>query len=85
MGGARIKNGGSRDERATERRLDNTTMTILITFILTTTVWGALAAFALRRVAMHLKENPEGIEAISKHVLLPILGRRNESKKAEGA
>ncbi len=59
-------------------------MTVLITFVLTTAAWGVAAAFLLRRVAVHLKENPEGVETVSRHVLLPIFSRRNEPKKAEG-
>jgi hypothetical protein len=55
-------------------------MTIILTFLLTTVALGALGFLALRRVAIHLKENPEGIEAVSKHVLLPLLGRKSAAQ-----
>jgi hypothetical protein len=51
--------------------------TILFTFVLTVLGLAALAVFLLRRVAAHVRDNPEAVEAISKHVLLPLFsGRR---------
>jgi hypothetical protein len=85
MGTSRTEVGNKSDESQRPKSLERNTMTILLTFILTTAGWGALLALALRRVAMHLKDNPEGVEAISKHVLVPILGRRAEQpRKTEG-
>lgn len=55
---------------------------IFLTFILTTALYACLVALALRRVAAHLRGNPEAVKAVTEHVLLPVLGRQAEQKPA---
>ncbi len=54
---------------------------MFITFLFTTALYGALVWLAWRRVVVHLKENPEGVQAFTQHILIPLLGRRPEQKK----
>jgi hypothetical protein len=55
-------------------------MTLILTFLFTTVLWLGVLIFALRRVILHLKDNPEGCQAISEHVLVPLFGRREEKE-----
>ncbi|MHB1423119.1 MAG: hypothetical protein ACYC3I_07985 [Gemmataceae bacterium] len=50
-------------------------MEIFFTWLLTTFVYGALLWFAVQRVVRHLKNNGEGLKAVTEHVLLPMLGK----------
>jgi len=43
---------------------------------LTTALYGALGCLAFRRVAAHLKDNPDGVRAVGEHVIIPLLGRK---------
>jgi hypothetical protein len=47
-----------------------------LTFLLTTALYGVLLGLACRRVSRHLQGNPEGVRAVTEHVLIPLLGRR---------
>lgn len=48
---------------------------IILTFLLTTALYGFLLWWACRRISRHLQGNPEGVKAVTDHVLLPLLGR----------
>ena len=56
---------------------------VVMTFILTTGVYACLMWLAGRRVAHHLRGNPEAVKAVTEHVLLPMLGRQAEQKPTE--
>jgi len=53
-------------------------LTVLLTYVLTTTAYSLLGWLAFRRIAQHLEGNPDGIKAVTTHVLLPLLGRGKE-------
>jgi hypothetical protein len=53
-------------------------VTILVTFVLTTALYGGLAVWGLRRLIRHLQSNNDGVKAVTEHVLLPMLGRSPE-------
>jgi uncharacterized protein YneF (UPF0154 family) len=52
----------------------------LITFVVTTASYGTGMFFAWRRIAEHLKENPEASRVFAEHVLIPLLARKSEAK-----
>jgi hypothetical protein len=60
-------------------------LTILLTFAITTGGFVTLLILALRRVGEYWRENEEGMQAIVRHGLLPLLGKKknHEQKKAE--
>ena len=37
---------------------------------------GILVWLAWRRLAQHLKENPDGVAALTSHLFVPLLGRK---------
>jgi hypothetical protein len=51
---------------------------VFLTFLLTTALYGGLLWLACRRVSRHLQGNPEAVKAVADHVLIPLLGRRQE-------
>jgi hypothetical protein len=53
----------------------------ILTFLGTTALWGFVLWLATRRVVHHLRGNPEGIAALTAHLLVPLLGRREEPKQ----
>jgi hypothetical protein len=53
---------------------------VIMTFILSVAVCACLVWRAGRRVAHHLRGNPEAVNAVTEHVLLPMLGRQDEQK-----
>jgi hypothetical protein len=53
-------------------------MEVLVTFIVTTAIYAVGLWMALRRVAVHLKDNEAGSKAVTEHVLLPILGKKEK-------
>lgn len=57
---------------------------IVLTFLLTTAVYGILLYLAARRISRHLQGNEVGVKAVTDHVLIPLLGRRpdDESERA---
>ncbi|HYV37931.1 MAG TPA: hypothetical protein VE988_19760 [Gemmataceae bacterium] len=55
-----------------------TVILVLVTFIATTGVYLGLLILAFRRVARHLQGRPDAVEAVTEHVLLPLLGRKRE-------
>jgi hypothetical protein len=57
---------------------------ILITFILTTALYAALFWLATRNLARHLQDNPEAIHALSKHLFVPLLGKRAKEDDLPG-
>ncbi len=57
---------------------------IVVTFILTTCLYGCLLFLACRRVATHLQGNQDAINAVTVHVLMPILGRKPEKNTDSG-
>ena len=56
---------------------------VLLTFLLTTALYGALALLAWQRLARHLKDNPQAVEAFTRHILLPLLGRTEDDTKKD--
>lgn len=48
---------------------------ILFTFLITTALYAVLLWLAVQRIVRHLKNNPEGVKAVTDHVLLPMLGK----------
>ena len=54
-------------------------MTVALTFVLTTGLFGGLAWWACRRITDHLRDNPEGVAALTNHLFMPLLGRRSEA------
>jgi hypothetical protein len=57
---------------------------VLLTLVVTTLIYLSLFALALRRVASHLRGNAEAVQAVTEHVLVPLLGRQKgdaEKKK----
>jgi hypothetical protein len=48
---------------------------IILTFLLTTALYGALVFFPARRLAVYLQAHPEAVHALSQHLLLPLFGR----------
>lgn len=50
-------------------------LTILLTFLMTTLAWLVLLGFGLRRLAFHLKGNEAAMQAVTQHVLLPLIGK----------
>ncbi len=53
---------------------------IILTFLLTTALYGALLWLAVRRILRHLQGNEEAVKAVTDHVLIPLLGRRPEDE-----
>jgi hypothetical protein len=49
---------------------------ILLTFAFTTILYAFLLWLAARRVVRHLQEAPEGVKALTEHLLVPLLGRK---------
>lgn len=54
---------------------------MFLMFFITTGGYGFLAYLAFRRVAAHLRNNPEGMKMVTQHVLMPLLGRKPEKPK----
>jgi hypothetical protein len=51
---------------------------VLLTFVATTGIYSVLFILAFRRVARHLQGRPEAVEAVTEHVLVPLLGRQKD-------
>jgi len=49
---------------------------VLLTFVATTGIYTGLLVLAFRRVARHLQGHPEAMQAVTEHVLLPLLGKK---------
>jgi hypothetical protein len=56
---------------------------VLLTFVLTTLAYVALTFLAWRRVVEHLRDDPEASQAFSRHVLIPLLGRKSKEAPSE--
>ncbi len=50
-------------------------------FIMETGILAIIAWYAWRRIAAHLKENENGVAALTTHLFLPLLGKRKEGEK----
>ena len=53
-------------------------MVVFIVWFCTTALYAVPVFIGVRRVMLHLKDNPEPCEAFSRHVLIPLLGRKPE-------
>ncbi len=53
-------------------------MLILITFLLTTALNGALLVYAVRKLTAYLQRNAEARKKVVEHVLVPLFGRKPE-------
>jgi hypothetical protein len=51
---------------------------ILVTFVLTTVLYASLGVWGLMRVIRHLQTNRAAVQAVTEHVLMPLLGRTSE-------
>jgi hypothetical protein len=51
---------------------------MFLTFLFTTAIYGSVLWLACRRISRHLQGNPEGVKAVTQHVLIPLLGRPPE-------
>jgi hypothetical protein len=51
---------------------------ILVTFVLTTVLYAGLGLWGLARVIRHLQTNRAAVQAVTEHVLMPLLGRKSE-------
>jgi len=58
---------------------------IVLTFLLTTALYGFLLWLACRRISRHLQGNPEGVKAVTDHVLIPLLGRQPDEESERAA
>jgi len=56
-------------------------MIIFLVWFFTTVLYGVPVFMGARRLMMHMKENQEACEAFSRHVLVPLLGRKPEEPK----
>jgi hypothetical protein len=59
-------------------------MTVFIVWFFTTALYAVPVIIGARRLMLHLKDNQEGCEAFSRHVLIPLLGRRKDPPKKVG-
>jgi len=61
----------------------------LVTFVLTSAVYlgglGAVLFIAGRRLAEHLKGDSEAVAAVTRHVMIPLLGRKGKPSPVAGA
>ena len=61
----------------------------LVTFLLTSAVFlggfGTVLFIAGRRLADHLKGDAEAVAAVTRHVMIPLLGRKGKPASAEAA
>jgi hypothetical protein len=51
---------------------------ILVTFLLTTLLYVGLGVWGFMRVIRHLQANRAAVQAVTEHVLMPLLGRKSE-------
>jgi len=49
---------------------------MFLMFVLMAVGEGVVVWLAFARVSRHLQGNPDGVKAVSEHVLIPLLGRR---------
>lgn len=49
---------------------------MVLMFVLETGILVALAVWLGRRVVLHLKENPAAVSALSEHLWMPLLGKK---------
>jgi hypothetical protein len=49
---------------------------MLSTFLATSAVFVLLLGLAIRRIIRHLQGDPEAVQAVTAHVLVPLLGRK---------
>jgi len=53
-------------------------MAIFLVWLFTTALCAVPVVIGARRLMLHLRNNQEGCEAFSKHVLIPLLGKKIE-------
>ena len=58
---------------------------VLLTFMATTALHFVLLILAVRRVARHLQGNDAATKAVTEHVLLPLLGRQEETDDSDAS
>jgi hypothetical protein len=59
-------------------------MIIFLVWFCTTALYAVPVFICARRLMHHLKDNQEACEAFSRHVLIPLLGRKPEPPKKAG-
>jgi hypothetical protein len=57
---------------------------MFVMFILMMAGGGGLAWLIWRRLAGHLKENPEAVAALTTHLFLPLLGKKEAPAEMDG-
>ena len=56
-------------------------MMVFIVWFCTTALYAVPVFIGARRLVLHLKDNQEACEAFTRHVLVPLLGRKAEQPK----
>jgi len=54
---------------------------MVLAFVLLAGGGGTLMWFTWRRIAEHLKENPDAVAALTVHLFVPLLGRKEAKKE----
>ncbi len=57
---------------------------MFIMFVAMSGALGIAGWLAWRRLAEHLKDNPEAVAAVAKHVFVPLLSEKEKEGKPEG-
>jgi hypothetical protein len=60
-----------------------TLILMLLTFVATTATYAGLLFLAFRRVARHLQGSPDAMQAVTEHVLVPLLGKKQDEAENE--
>jgi hypothetical protein len=58
-------------------------MMVFLVWFCTTALYAVPVFIGARRLMLHLRGNQEACEAFSKHVLIPLLGRKPKEKAEE--
>jgi hypothetical protein len=56
---------------------------VVLTFVVTTGTYAVLLFLAFRRVARQLQGRPEALRAVTEHVLVPLLGKKQGEAETE--
>ncbi len=56
---------------------------MFVTFVVTLAAFAVLGWLGFRRIALHLRGNPEATKAVVEHVFIPLFGRKEEETEFE--
>jgi hypothetical protein len=51
---------------------------VLLTFLLTAAGFGFVVWLVVRRIVEHLRNCPAGVAALSEHLFMPVIGKKQE-------